>query len=375
MLQNARLGNDTRLQLAFKEIERNMPIFGICIEKRLSGITNRRWKIETLDESDEAKEQAKIVQKMFERCDAKNIDGLTMALRHLGLASFRGRSCIKPFFHDGDLVLKCLENWNVLERNNKLFWNPEGSYGVDFDKDGMIEIPNSEVCWVKNDLAIDIPGIQIYLRQLAGEEQWARCIEKYGIAQVLITAPEGTPDTALPIWTDRAQKIFEGGSGVLPNGAEVKSLTEARGQDPFTSYIQHQMEMIAILAIGGSLNVIGGSTGLGSDLASQQNSQFQSIVSQDCKKIANSLSEVVVTKCVKEKFGNAPCRVRFSFVEDDDISVEKYIEMAERLHNIGISIDKSKLKQMLKLDFIQDLEEWSPSNNKQESAEDKQWTP
>ena len=57
MLQNARQGNDVRLQIAFKEIERTMPIFGICIEKRLAGIINRKWAITRIDESEEEYEQ------------------------------------------------------------------------------------------------------------------------------------------------------------------------------------------------------------------------------------------------------------------------------------------------------------------------------
>ena len=60
---------------------------------------------------------------MFERCDTRNIDGLTEALRHLGLASFRGRSGIKPFFTgSGELLLKKLDNWNLLEQDGKLYW-------------------------------------------------------------------------------------------------------------------------------------------------------------------------------------------------------------------------------------------------------------
>ena len=114
----------------------------------------------------------------------------------------------------------------------------------------------------------------------------------------------------LPAWTERAARIFEGGSGVLPPGAEVNSLTDARGQDPFSSYIQHQMEMIAILAVGGALNVIGVSPGLGSDLASQQNVQFQSLINQDCKKISNAITDCVGRKCVQQKFGDAECRCR-----------------------------------------------------------------
>lgn len=136
-----------------------------------------------------------------------------------------------------------------------------------------------------------------------GEEQWARFIEKQGIPQVVITAPDGTPAQNLEQWSFRAQQIFEGASGVLPNGATADVLDSARGQDPFSSYLQHQMEMISILATGGTLMTIGGSTGLGSDLARVQQESFNSIVNQDCKRISNALSECVVKKCVSQLFG------------------------------------------------------------------------
>lgn len=286
-----------------------------------------------------------------------------MAFRHLGMASFRGRACVKPFIDDGELVIKTLENWNILEQNNHLYWNPDNEFAEDLTL--LPKIPEDEVCWVKNDLAIDIPGIQIYLRQLVGEEQWACAVEKYGVAQILITAPEGTSDSALPVWQQRAARIFEGGSGVLPSGADVKAMTEARGQDPFSAYIQHQMEMIAILATGGSLGTIGGSTGLGSDLASQQDQQFQSLVNQDCKKISNAITEVIVKKCVKTIFGpKADSKVRFTFIEDDEYSIQEYLDIASKLVGIGVKIDTAKLKEITKLPFIIDNnDEWSPGEN------------
>lgn len=45
MLQNARFGDDVKLQIAFFEIERNSPIFSICISKRQAGVINRQWRI------------------------------------------------------------------------------------------------------------------------------------------------------------------------------------------------------------------------------------------------------------------------------------------------------------------------------------------
>lgn len=45
MLQNARYGDDVKLQVAFYEIERNSPIFSICISKRAAGVLSRKWAI------------------------------------------------------------------------------------------------------------------------------------------------------------------------------------------------------------------------------------------------------------------------------------------------------------------------------------------
>ena len=220
-----------------------------------------------------------------------------------------------------------------------------------------------EVCWVKNTNPVDIPGIQIYLRQLVGEEQWARFVEKSGIAQVILTAPDGTSDSQLGPWTERAMKIFEGGSGVLPPGSSVSELTAARGQDPFSNYVRHQMEMVCLIALGGSLNTIGGSTGLGSNLADVQDNAFQSLVNQDCKKISNAMSDIVIKRCA-EQLGYSRVECRFEFVEADEFEAKDYVELAEKLHSIGVKIDSKKLKELTKLDFIDDSETtWTPSSD------------
>ena len=131
------------------------------------------------------------------------------------------------------------------------------------------------------------------------------------------------------------------------------------------------MEMISILATGGTLMTIGGSTGLGSDLARVQQESFNSIVNQDCKLISNAMTSIVVNKCVQHLFGqNAKNLVRFTFVEDDEYSANDYIDMAVKLNTLGVKLDASKLKEMTKLAFIDDTEQtWTPEK------EDKEWTP
>ena len=362
MLENAKRGNDIRLQVAFSEIERNMPIFGVCIQKRLSGIQSKDWDILPLDESNPvAVKQAERVKKVFQQCDTKNIDGLSEAIRHLSMATFRGRAVVKPFVDENGLRFKILQNWNVLEKNNRLYWNPqpERARGLVDPESELDAISQDEVCWVKEDLPVDYPGIQVFLRQLVGEDTWAQAIERYGLAQIILKAPEGTPESVLNQWTMRAQRICQGGSGVIPGDSEVIQLTAARGQDPFTQYIEHQMEVISILSTGGTLATIGGSSGLGSSLAEVQKEQFNQLVSNDCKRISNTISEVAVRKVV-EFLGYDEVLCRFSYPEHDEITVREYISMMKELKSAGVKIDMQEFKKVVGLSFIQTEDEWSP---------------
>lgn len=358
-------GSDVQMQLVFTQVEQMSPIYQVCIQKRCAGVLNREWDVLPVDDSQAAKDQAEQVKKLFEKANMRNEDGLTEALRHLVMSSFRGRAALKPFFSDsGDLLLKRLDNWNVLYWNGKLYWNPSSEpapWFTDEESVPFAEIPKSEVCFVRDDMPIDVPGVMIYLRQLVGEEQWARFIEKQGIPQIVIKAPDGTPAQNLEQWNFRAQQLFEGGSGVLPSGAEVTSLDSARGQDPFTNYLQHQMEMISILATGGTLMTIGGSTGLGSDLARVQQESFNSLVNQDCRKISNAVTDCVVRKCVRRLFGDgAKALCRFTFVEDDEYGPRDYFEFAEKAQALGFKIDAKEFKRLAKVNFIQEDETWTP---------------
>lgn len=366
LIENVRRGNDVRLQVAFAAMEQVTPIFGICLNKRLNGITNRKWDIIPIDDSAAAKAQAETVKKIFLKSDTRNLDGLTEAMRHLGTAAFRGRACVKPFFDEnGDLYFKKVQNWNTLEWNDKLYWNPTADQGLTF-ADSMPDVQmltDEEVCWVKDERPIDIPGLQVYLRQLVGEENWARFVEKEGVPQVVITAPEGTPDNALDVWNSRAIALFEGGSGVLPSGAQVNQLTAARGQDPFSEYVAHQQEVIVLLALGEKMTTLGGSAGLGSNLAEIQSQEFDDLVSYDCKRIANSMTRCTVAKCVNKMFGNKEVLCRFEFIEQDNVEPSAYLEMAKAARDIGLKIDVQKLKDLTKLSFIGDEEAdlWTPA--------------
>lgn len=367
LLAQARRGNDVRLQICFQLIEQVMPIFAICLKKRQSAILDRKWDIAPTEDfigRAEAEQQAKLLKKILQQCEKKSQNGLTQAFEHLCLASFRGRAYVKPFVRD-DLSLDLIEvpSWRVLKRGSKSYWldNP-----LEFNEDfsSLKEIPEGEVCYTLDSHPVDLPGLAIYLRQLVGETKWAQFVERNGCPKVILEAPEGTSDTELGAWRQRALQIYEGGVGVLPNGTKATELTAARDQDPFSEFCKHQMEMVAILATGGTLATLGGSTGLGSNLTEVQNTQFEMLVTQDCKKIENTLNAVALEKIARKAGQKLMCA--FSFIEDEKITPAEYVDLAVKLHGLGATIDLAKLKEVTDLPFIKTSDD---------GAQDEVWTP
>lgn len=365
LLQQSKLGNDIRLQLAYAEMEKITPIFGICIERRISEILNRGWKIVPIVEGDESlatTNEMNRLEAMLKKSDLKSGTGLTDAIRHLGLYAFRGRSVVKPFVDKNDnLEFIPVENTNILRSvYGKYYWVEGDSIFTSIeDIAKQKEIPENEIIAISTNNPVDYPGLLVYLRQAIGELQWARFIEKQGIPQVVITAPDGTTDGQFAQFTQRAQAIYEGGSGTLPYGTSLNVLDSSRGQDPFSGFLQHQQEIIAILALGSTAAVLPQASGLGGDLNETQSKILNNLIAQDCRLIQNAISNY---------FSNhlGFTHVRFEFNGLKNYKTEEIIAIAKSLKDLGIEIDKNKLIKELDLDlFVDDelkSEIWSPKD-------------
>lgn len=129
LLDMARLGGDVRLQAIYALIEQQNPLFSICIEKRCSGLAQRKWDIVPLDGTSEAKSQASMIGDIFNRSDELSENNLTDAFRRLQSGAFRGRAYVKPFFDPTTKVLqwKPVENWNILRAYGRNWWNPDAN--------------------------------------------------------------------------------------------------------------------------------------------------------------------------------------------------------------------------------------------------------
>ena len=78
------------------------------------------------------------------------------------------------------------------------------------------------------------------------------------------------------------------------------------------------------------------------------------------------MSEIVVKRCAQH-LGYSDVACRFEFVESDEFEAKDYVELAEKLHSMGVKVDSKKLKELTKLDFIDDTDmTWTPGNDAKE---------
>lgn len=91
-------------------------------------------------------------------------------------------------------------------------------------------------------------------------------------------------------------------------------------------------------------------------------------MTNDCKRISNTISEVAVAKVCRFLGQETLCR--FTYVEDEDVTPQEYIEMAKNLKELGAGIDLAKLKELTKLDFIS-----IGSGDEQQQDEATVWQP
>lgn len=91
---------------------------------------------------------------------------------------------------------------------------------------------------------------------------------------------------------------------------------------------------------------------MGSSVSDNQKSQFDSLVSFDCKKIQNAMN-VAVSKCI-DHLGERKALCRFEYVEKEKTSPKEYLELARQLVDMGVPVDIGKLKELTNLNFIKD---------------------
>lgn len=352
----ARSGNYAQLEYLYNEIENCSPVFSVCVTRRTGALSELDWKVVRSDERLNRNADAGLVKEQTEFLETAiaHIDNLPEALEHFALSAFRGFSVASVWRGSDGMPshLECLDHWNVCRdlRNNKWLWNPGAVSFVNptFSSSGMTEIPAEDSVALVRKRQIDWPAMKIFLREAIGERDWGRFLETYGLPPVIITMPEFTSKEDQDAYVEAAASVFEGRSGVIPNGSEVNFASESRGVNPFTEFVDHQMKLFVLLSTGGTLTSLSEATGIGSGASETQMDTWKQIVRADVRMVSNAINRQLCQRLISEHkdFKGKPILAEFRLDTEPRLTAKEAVELASSLSSAGYEMDVAELSQL-----------------------------
>ena len=348
----ARRGNDVRLQWIYENIEQADPTLMVCAERRAAALADLDWIIRPkaagrargFDEA-LAREQCALLEHAYG--DAEEVN-LLPALEHLAKAFFRGHAHARPLWSPDGLTLRGFETfnaWNLCRdlETGRWHWNPAASETLDFA--ALEPVPPGELVTLVRTRHIDYPALAIYLRNGLGEREWGRFLERYGIPPVLITMPQDIDPAQVDAFCARAVEMADGGSGALPFGSVVTYAQEARGVNPFREFLDHQQQLVVLMATGGMLTSLTGATGIGQGATQAHEETWRAIVRRDAAAIATALNRTVTDALLDRAFPGRPHLAAFDFQTRPEPGPAELFDLAAKAVQAGYRVAQDELEE------------------------------
>lgn len=337
----ARRNGSPLLQKIYSEIESADPVLMTCVERRQSALAGLGWRTvadASAADAGLAEEQRRALEEF-----ADGIANLDEAIEHLDLAFFRGHSVVQPIWEGGAVrTVSLLESWNFLrDADGRLLWNPECSY----DPAACEEIPPSAMCVaLLRRRAIDWPALSVYIRKHVGERDWGRFLERYGLPPVDAVMGANTTDAQRGDYVQAADDARDGRSVVWPAGTTVSRAEGARGQDPFSAFVEHQERQIVLMATGGTLTSLA-QADTGSLAGGAQMDVWEQIVQRDGVAISGALHRSLFIPFLRRAFPGRPALARLVLGKETEPTAEEAADLAGKLRTAGYRVDQSQLEE------------------------------
>lgn len=329
-------------------IEASDPDLMVIIERTVAGVSDCEDQVETVSEDSIgfdrvlADEQAAFIRESFAQCD-----NLSEAIEHLVMARFRGYAHLSPWIKP-DWTLEHLEplpQWNMVRNGTKNQWafNPKAD-NTDFGslKEGILS-PNDYIL-LDNRRPVNRIALIKYVRATVSEKDWDGYVEIYGIPGVFIIMPTNVPDGKEEEYAEKAEEAAEAGSGALPNGSDVKTLSEARGSQPFQARLEWLQKQLVLAGTGGLLTMLAES-GSGTLAGGAHQSAWDQIVRRVTRIVCNPINRQYVRRALAARFPGRPALASFALRANQEKDVGDVIDNVVKLTSAGYALDLDQVQK------------------------------
>ncbi len=330
-------------------IEATDPDLMVIIERTLAGVADCEWEVALLPEDSTgfdkvlAEEQAAFLRESYAQCD--NLDD---AIEHLVMARFRGFAHLQPHLSD-DWSLEHLEimpQWNMLRNGtrNEWAWNPNATQASYTAMPLANRLNPDDYILLVSKRPVNRIGLIKYVRSTTAEKDWDGYVEIYGIPGVFIIMPEKVPNGKEDEYRDLAEDASEAGSGALPAGSDVKTLSEARGTQPFQMRLEWLQKQLVLAGTGGLLTMLTES-GSGTLAGGAHTNAWEQIVRRVARSVSKPMHNQYDRRALAARFPGRPAQAFFNLRARQEKDVGKVVTNVTALVNAGFDLDPAQVQK------------------------------
>lgn len=307
-------GAYAQLQWLWEQLEPADPILATCVERRLGALKRIPWDIRKKAGLSDAEDLLAEAQLRTLQDFANAIENLADGIEALAQASFRHYRHIQLLETEaGALRLNLTENWNWARDGyaGAWQWNPAATYGL--TRGMALPVDPASIVTRVCPRPIDQPAMMLCLDRKNAKAQWLVYNGRYGTPPVFAIMPKGVDEALRKEYIKFAMQCVSNAAGVLPAGADVKTVTPGNGgPDTFSRMIDLSTQELVLRATGGLMTMLT-APGAGTNTAtgSAHQDAFDDLAASEGAQIAALLQEKLFAPVLEQWHPGQPHLVEF----------------------------------------------------------------
>ena len=344
IMECAMRGEFTQIQWLMIHAELRDPDLIALESYRTGSLLEMDWdikiseKAKRLNMEDEAKLQQGLLVDRYEK-----IKNLYEAIKHLGLAVFRGYAHVVI----RDTELEPLEQlWFVREGlYGPWFWNPESRLVNSMYYDRAEALDESYFLIRTKQQSVMYWAVMKYLYTTFGMRWWSAFCDAVSKQGTVVIGPPEMDTAHADEFKTNAEKISQGASGVLPYQSTIIQPNNSRGPNMFDPWLRYLSEKLVLAGTGGKLTMLNDSVGIGGSQSDTHGDTFKAIANSDAQEISEIFQNQLDKPLIEENFPGQPVLAYFQLNFKENVDISGYIRDVVSLSTQGFIVDPTEVSQ------------------------------
>lgn len=342
-----RRGEMADVQLMWDQLEERDDTLMVVLNARLSALAEMPWAVVPDADAvgDDPQRQALAEEQKRELMARLSVvENLEDALRHLGMADFRGVAALEITGDAARMRWEVIEPWNLCRpvRRGPWLYNAEASATPT-----RLEafVPGSVI--IREAMPIDLPAMYLISSLHHSVHSWDGFLEVFGIPNIFMEMPPATPQDKALEFDAVVQRLIGEGRGTVPNGAKFHTVeTSKDNSQSFEARYKVCREAIITLATGGLLTV-GTAPNSGTLAGNAHSDSFSRLCAASARGISSAINRQFVRRVLAEAFPGQPMLVQFELAPEPVDDRKQMAELLSALNAAGWMPSAETVSEMM----------------------------